>query len=181
MAEEQGRKKMSKCVCRECGGENVVQDATVSWDKETGTYEVDNVFDKTAYCPDCESETSVDWIELTEQETLDVCLWHAARNNDLGETKTCLAKGADVNARDKNGWTLLYLACWQHHPAMVRLLLEAGADVGARMTEIDGRTCLEHVQALSQNIPAREEIIDLFREHAPDLVMEAFCTMEQRL
>jgi len=110
---------------------------------------------------------------------LDVGLWRAARDNNLEEIRTFLAKGADPNVRDKDGWTLLYLACWQRHTDIVRVLLEHGADVPAR--KVGGMTCLEHVQSLPQNDPIREEILDLFREFHPDLVMETFCTMEQRI
>jgi hypothetical protein len=52
------------CVCRECGSENVLHDAFVRWNKETQKFEVDNVFDKGAYCCDCDGETSIDWEEM---------------------------------------------------------------------------------------------------------------------
>lgn len=34
---------------------------------------------------------------------------------------------------------------------------------------------------LKPDNPAREEIIDLFREYAPELVLEQFCTQEPRV
>ena len=41
--------------CSECDGQNVVADAYASWNVDTQQHEVDNVFDKGAYCDDCES------------------------------------------------------------------------------------------------------------------------------
>jgi len=39
--------------------------------------------------------------------------------------------GADVKALDKDGWTALILASMNNHEAVVRLLIDKGADVGA--------------------------------------------------
>jgi hypothetical protein len=41
--------------------------------------------------------------------------------------KLFLSKGADVNAKDKSGWTALHYACNQLKPAHVKLLLDSGA------------------------------------------------------
>jgi hypothetical protein len=39
--------------------------------------------------------------------------------------------GADLNARDDNGWTPLMVAARSETPEIVTLLIEAGADVNA--------------------------------------------------
>jgi uncharacterized protein len=44
-----------------------------------------------------------------------------------------LAKGADVNARDDSGVTALYTAVSNHHPDLVSLLLDHGADANVEV------------------------------------------------
>jgi len=89
-------------------------------------------------------------------------------------------KGADVNVRTMNEWahTPLHLVCRYSGAPIVRLLLEAGADVNARNKE--DKSPLDMVVGRLHNDPIREQLLDLFREYAPDLVMEAWCTMEVR-
>ena len=86
--------------------------------------------------------------------------------------------GADVNARTTNGWvhTPLHIACRYSDIPIVRLLLEKGADVNARNKE--NKSPLDMVMGRMHYDPVREQILDLFREFHPDLVMEAWCTME---
>jgi hypothetical protein len=85
-----------------------------------------------------------------------------------------LDAGADVNALNEHGRTPLHEACLQRHTAIARLLLDAGADVNARND--DGETPLDLAMELPPDIPAREKLLDLFREYAPEMVMEAYCT-----
>ena len=64
----------------------------------------------------------------------------------------CITTGADVNARNEYGQTLLHLtAASTDKPAVITALIEAGADVNAR-TE-DGETPL-HAAAASTDSPA---------------------------
>ncbi len=63
-------------------------------------------------------------------------LIHASQTGDLETVKRLLAAGADVNARDEDGWPALTRACYspelKHGFAdIVRLLIEAGADIEA--------------------------------------------------
>ncbi|NLT25033.1 MAG: ankyrin repeat domain-containing protein [Syntrophorhabdus sp.] len=108
------------------------------------------------------------------------------RNNRTGLHLACLEghtdtarllleHRAEVNARDRVGCAPLHLACMGGgHPDIVRLLLEHGADITTR----DGRdhTPLHLAMKLPPDNPAREELLDLFREYAPELVMEAYCS-----
>ena len=54
-----------------------------------------------------------------------------------------LAKGADINAVDEDGWTALYRACYNSEAASALFLIEAGADVNMGdekplgLTEVD--------------------------------------------
>jgi len=59
-------------------------------------------------------------------------LFQAIRNNDLAALGGELRKGADVNARDRRGTTLLMHAAAYGSADAVKLLLDSGADVNAR-------------------------------------------------
>ena len=85
--------------------------------------------------------------------------------------------GADVNAADKDGNTPLHEACWLGYPETARLLLEHGADPEAENTFSAGFAPFDAVLKLKEDNPAREELIELFQEYAPDIVFGKFCTM----
>jgi len=55
-----------------------------------------------------------------------------------------IAHGADVNARSINGWTPIMGAAFDGNLELVRLLVQAGADVGAR--DDAGKTVLQYAQ-----------------------------------
>jgi len=96
---------------------------------------------------------------------------------ELGHTdvvRLLLKRGADVNECDEISWTPLHVACEHGYANLVRLLLERGAETDTRTKS--GSTPLDRALRLKTDDPHREEIIDLFRKHAPDLVMETWCT-----
>ena len=59
-------------------------------------------------------------------------LFEAVKQVDLEGVKDFLAKGADVNAKDGNGWTSLDNAISNGHKEIVELLIASGADVNAK-------------------------------------------------
>lgn len=71
----------------------------------------------------------------------------AARKGDVTRVTTILAKGAPVEARDKNDRTPLMLAARYGHADVVKLLLEKGADPGAR----DGEGWTAYALAISES------------------------------
>ena len=56
-------------------------------------------------------------------------LIESAKNGDLEKVKECLANGANVNFRTKNGKTALMLASWYKNIEIVKLLVENRANV----------------------------------------------------
>ena len=90
-----------------------------------------------------------------------------------------LIKGnADVNIRsfERTEYnTPLHLACIFHNARVIRLLLENGADANIRNQH--QFTAFDYAKRIPMTNSDREEIMDLFRECAPDLVMEAWCTL----
>lgn len=61
-------------------------------------------------------------------------LIQAAENGNLPAVQTALTEGADVNAKDTDGVTALWIAAQEGHTEVVKLLLEKGADVNVRVT-----------------------------------------------
>ena len=50
-------------VCPECGSENVAADAAARWSKESGDWEVSNIFDKGHGCDDREAQDfEFEWV-----------------------------------------------------------------------------------------------------------------------
>ena len=72
---------------------------------------------------------------------LDQQLIRAVTTRDVALVNTLLEKGANVNAKDKEGTPALMLAAWLQNRDVVRLLLEKGADVHAK--DRQDRTALE--------------------------------------
>lgn len=92
--------------------------------------------------------------------------------------------GADVNARDKENISVLEQACCSSRGRLQRMvaLIEAGADPNGDTVVHDeaGRPCTPLDIAIENadpdHVETRERIIDWYREHHPDLVMEKWCT-----
>src|SRR5208282_2785565 len=61
-------------------------------------------------------------------------LFAAATRGDASAVQALLAKGADVNAKDSIGATVLMLASFHGHFDVVQVLLAKGAEVNAKMS-----------------------------------------------
>ena len=66
---------------------------------------------------------------------------HAARNGDTEIVRLLIEAGADVNAANPRGHTVLYCAGGHGHLDSVKLLLDNGADPHAKFTD-DGKDLL---------------------------------------
>ena len=62
----------------------------------------------------------------------DRALLDAANDGNIKAVKQHLAAGADVNAKDGGGWTLLLQAVAGGHKEIVELLIDNGADVNGK-------------------------------------------------
>ena len=59
-------------------------------------------------------------------------LIQAAKDGNLSAVQTALANGADINAKDNDGWTPLFFAADAGHKGLVELLLASKAEVNAK-------------------------------------------------
>lgn len=80
------------------------------------------------------------------QKKLDIQLFTAAMNGNSERCRDLIERGADVNARDRGGWTPLHKAASRGHTETTTSLIECRADVNARDKE--GRTALHRVANL---------------------------------
>ena len=56
----------------------------------------------------------------------------AAQKDHPEVIKALINSGADVNAREENGWTALMIAVQEDHPEVIKALIDGGADINAR-------------------------------------------------
>lgn len=129
------------------------------------------------------------------------CEWSEEKDS-VEMVRYLLEQGADINAENDAGETPLYWAANAGNVNVVRLLLEQGAD--ATIGDEDRETplhcvlrkdpgmaredmieifvqhvpdsTLEVIRDLPEDDPDREEILELLRQYAPELVIEAYCT-----
>lgn len=71
-------------------------------------------------------EVAFGWGPLRVEAENSASLFNACANGNLAEAKQLLDKGADINAKTKDGHTALMRAKW--HPDVVRLLKDHGAE-----------------------------------------------------
>ena len=78
--------------------------------------------------------------------------WQIVERGTLSEVEAAIAKGADVNARDENTWTVLMWAVMHHRePDVITVLLKAGSRVND--TERWGSTAIMFNDSQEELIP----------------------------
>lgn len=90
----------------------------------------------------------------------------AAERGDLNAVRSFIARGADVNAKDQDGWTALISTSHYGHKELVEFLLAKGADVNIKAN--NGATAL--------SLASREgykEIVELLLAKGADINIKA--------
>ena len=81
----------------------------------------------------------------------DKALFEAAKSGTVADIKAALKNGANVNAMDGEGYTVLMCAAfWNTNPDVIKALIAAGADVNATRTE-NGYTALMYAALFNSN------------------------------
>jgi len=89
-------------------------------------------------------------------------LWHAISEGNLSLAKVLVDNGADVNARDEYGKTLLVYARWRGNAEIIQLLEQAGAV--AHSKDDDMRKL---AQFLAKELPAPKGLVNDFGNVIP--------------
>lgn len=85
-------------------------------------------------------------------------LMRAVRSNDIAAAERIVSEGASVDEKDGNGDAPLIMAAYLGHSAIVRLLLEAGADVA--VVDPNMRATALHAAAYAGHAEAAQLLID---------------------
>ena len=63
-----------------------------------------------------------------------VNIWNATKEGNTEAVKQAIANGVDVNAKNNDGWTALFIAANRRNKEVVELLISEGADVSVKTT-----------------------------------------------
>jgi len=96
------------------------------------------------------------------QTTQTKSLHQAAVSGDINRVKELLTKGADINLKNRQGWTPLHAAVWNQKQDIAKLLIEKGADVNVK--DRSSRTALQFAADTGQ-----KEIVELLLANKADV------------
>ena len=93
-------------------------------------------------------------------------LFAECERGDVDAVNQCISDGQDVNMRDGDGRSSLFVAAMEGHKTIVEILLAKGADVNAG--DVGGGTPLygaESLQRRDDYCAEHKEIANLLRKH----------------
>ncbi len=99
---------------------------------------------------------------MTKKE-INKTLFEGCKEGDFNKVRLAINFGAEVRAKDNNGWTPLHYASYYNHIEIAKLLIERGTDVNAKGNG-GGRTPL-HVASTYNSI----KIVELLIERGADV------------
>lgn len=118
---------------------------------------------QSAASPATQSQPPPGASEPTEAAAKSTALFRAASDGDISRIKALLAGGANVNAKDTDGWSALVFAAVWDRVAVAKTLLAANADVNAQTK--DGMTALM-VAAIRGNLEMAELLLSALADKA---------------
>ena len=87
-------------------------------------------------------------------------LFTIVKTGTLADVKAALKNGADVNAMDKYGYTvLMWAAEYNTNPDVIEALIDAGANVNVNAKNFSGRTALDYAAAYNTNPDVTKALI----------------------
>ena len=106
-------------------------------------------------------------VNVFAQSTPNNALFEAAKSGTVEDVKAALNAGASVKAKDKSGYTALFLAVSQNsNPDVIKALLDAGSDINAKVRY--GFTVLTQTAANNKS-PAAPSIIKILVDAGADV------------
>ena len=103
-------------------------------------------------------DVNMEYLDSLVQKTL----YKAVSNGYVNSVKVLLDKGADVNAKNNDGWTALMCASEKGYAKIVSMLLKNGADVNAKNN--GGWTAL-----MKASQEAYKEIVEILLKNGADV------------
>ena len=88
-------------VCEACGSDAVLADAHTQYDEASETWHTTAVFEKGAYCPDCDGECKIEWVDAVGRLKFEAGKSYSCRS--IGD-QDCVFKFKVIRRTDKTLW-----------------------------------------------------------------------------